>query len=264
MKEHFQLLHRTRVERSGTGHPRRQRAGHRARLQHPEPSEMGAGDTDTEDQDIVVMAARVSQFGTAAYDLATEQIFSDYEQMLFTKAVSIAESFGKHISLLVVPARDVWSAIVQTANQPGILRRGFRTLQQDDRPGAGFLNWDAPGKPLPSPSGSSCSRWCVPTKSRYLPYRPAHAHDEDGRRASGPPPLAEYHPASPAWITLHHHDMLTEALTRFARDYSGPERDRILEELRKSGQSTVTTRPVGRTDATEKIVPVDDANPPRK
>ena len=71
--------------------------------------------TDTKDQDIVVMSARVSQFGTAAYDLATEQIFSDYEQHLFTKAVSIAEGFGKHISLLVVPARDVWSAIVQTA-----------------------------------------------------------------------------------------------------------------------------------------------------
>ncbi len=62
------------------------------------------------------MSARVSQFGTAAYDLSTEQIFSDYEQQLFTRAVSVAESFGKHVSLLVVPARDPWSAIVQTAN----------------------------------------------------------------------------------------------------------------------------------------------------
>lgn len=60
---------------------------------------------------------------------------------------------------------------------------------------------------------------------------------------------------------LHHHDLLTEALTRFARDYSGPDRDRILEELRKSGQSTVTTRPVGRADATGEITPLDGANP---
>ena len=71
---------------------------------------------DTKEQDIVVMSARVSQFGTASYDLSTEQIFSDYEQQLFTRAVSVAEGFGKHVSLLVVPARDVWSAIVQTAN----------------------------------------------------------------------------------------------------------------------------------------------------
>ena len=53
------------------------------------------------------MSARVSQFGSGAYDLATEQIFSDYEQTLFTRAVSLAESSGKHVSLLVVPAGDV-------------------------------------------------------------------------------------------------------------------------------------------------------------
>src|SRR5262249_50657092 len=32
---------------------------------------------------------------------------------------------------------------------------------------------------------------------------------------------------------LHHHDILTEALTRFARDYAGRDRDEILKELRK-------------------------------
>ena len=62
------------------------------------------------------MSARVSRFGSAAYDLSPEQIFSDYEQTLFTRAVSVAESFGKKVSLLVVPAGDVWSAIVQTGN----------------------------------------------------------------------------------------------------------------------------------------------------
>ena len=46
----------------------------------------------------------------------SDQLFSEYEQMLFTKAVSVAESFGKHISLLVVPAGDIFAALVQTAN----------------------------------------------------------------------------------------------------------------------------------------------------
>src|SRR5438552_12367448 len=72
---------------------------------------------DTKEQDIVVMSARVSQFGAAAYDLSTEQIFSEYEQQLFSRAVNIAESFGKHVSLLVVPACDVWSAMVHTAKK---------------------------------------------------------------------------------------------------------------------------------------------------
>src|ERR1700691_3100642 len=72
--------------------------------------------TDTRQQEVVVMSARISQFGSAAYGLSTEQIFNDYEQTLFTRAVSVAESFGKKISLLVVPARDPWSAISQTAH----------------------------------------------------------------------------------------------------------------------------------------------------
>src|SRR5262249_60859710 len=71
--------------------------------------------TDTKETDVVVLAARLTGAGSGEFDLSTEQIFSDHEQELFTKAVSIAESFGKHISLLVVPARDVFSAIVQTA-----------------------------------------------------------------------------------------------------------------------------------------------------
>ena len=37
----------------------------------------------------------------------------------------------------------------------------------------------------------------------------------------------------PGLEKLHHHDILTEALTRFARDYAGHDRDDILKELRK-------------------------------
>ncbi len=54
--------------------------------------------------------------GGPEYVSAGDQLFSEHEQMLFTKAVSVAESFGKHISLLVVPAGDIFAALVQTAN----------------------------------------------------------------------------------------------------------------------------------------------------
>jgi len=38
---------------------------------------------------------------------------------------------------------------------------------------------------------------------------------------------------------VHHHDILTEALTRFARDYAGHDRESILKELRRiSGRHT--------------------------
>ena len=49
----------------------------------------------------------------------------------------------------------------------------------------------------------------------------------------------------PGLERLHHHDILTEALTRFAREYSGHERQDILRELRKQSGVTVTTRALG-------------------
>jgi hypothetical protein len=49
----------------------------------------------------------------------------------------------------------------------------------------------------------------------------------------------------PGLETLHHHDILTEALTRFAREYSGHDRQDILRDLRKASGATVTSRALG-------------------
>ncbi|HZU34205.1 MAG TPA: APC family permease, partial [Candidatus Angelobacter sp.] len=116
MKEHFQLLHQETIGKD-TVQVRPGSVLVTVRdfntLNH---LRWTLENTDTHDTDIVVMEARLTGYGSAERDLAMEQIFSDYEQTLFTKAVSIAESYGKTISLLVVPASDVWSAIAQTAN----------------------------------------------------------------------------------------------------------------------------------------------------
>ncbi len=66
-------------------------------------------------QDIVVLAARLMGAGGPEYISPESQIFSEHEEMVFTKAVAVAEGYGKHISLLVVPAGDVFAALVQTA-----------------------------------------------------------------------------------------------------------------------------------------------------
>ena len=39
----------------------------------------------------------------------------------------------------------------------------------------------------------------------------------------------------PGLENMHHHEILTEALTRFARDYGARERDEILKELKRAG-----------------------------
>jgi hypothetical protein len=115
MKEQFQLVQRDDVEKESVGvRPKNLLVTIRdyTSMHH---LRWVLERTDTKEQDVVAMEARLMGLGAGEHDLASEQIFSDYEQTLFTRAVSVAEGYGKSISLLVVPARDVWAAIVQTA-----------------------------------------------------------------------------------------------------------------------------------------------------
>ena len=134
---------------------------------------------DTREQDVVVMSARVSRFGAAAYDLSMEQIFSDYEQTLFTRAVSVAESVGKHVSLLVVPAGDVWAAIVQTANNLDssavVLGLSSKMTPAEQALALGHA-WEG----LPEPKRQFRAPDCSSRgQGRFFPYRAAHSHHDE-------------------------------------------------------------------------------------
>ncbi len=115
MKEHFQLEHEDDVSREAL----QIRPGCIVVTMRdpdaPTALKWTLRHTTAKSQDIVVLAARLTGAGGPGYIDSSEHIFSDHEQSVFTKAVSVAESFGKHISLLVVPAGDVFAALVQTA-----------------------------------------------------------------------------------------------------------------------------------------------------
>src|SRR5438876_190800 len=247
MQEHFQLLQSDTVDRGRLGI----RPGNLLvtirdynTLSH---LKWALERIDTKEQDIVVMSARVSQFGAAAYDLATEQIFSDYEQKLFTRAVSVAESFGKHISLLVVPARDVWSAIVQTAinleSSAVVSGLSSKMTAQEQAFELGHA-WEA----TPEPKRQFVLQIVRPDMKvdtfHIGPHTPSMKTED-------------VHLVHRLWLNitresgldnLHHHDILTEALTRFARDYAGRDKDDILKELKKTSGKTVKARPVAAPD----------------
>jgi len=231
MKEHFQLLHRDSVDTSSVGI----KAGSILvavrdynTLNHLKWV-LSRRDLD---QDVVVLAARLTGPGSAEYDLQMDQIFSDYEQTLFTKAVSVAESYGKHIDLLVVPARDVWSAIVQTATalESSAIVAGLSSKMTAQEQ-AFYLGraWEA----MPEPKRQMLFQVVRPDMEvetfRIGPHTPAMRTED-------------VHLVHRIWLDatrykglekVHHSDLVSMALTRFARDYTTTDRDNILHELKK-------------------------------
>ncbi|MFZ0480537.1 MAG: APC family permease [Terriglobales bacterium] len=187
---------------------------------------------DTREQDVVVMTARVSRFGAAAYDLSPEQIFSDYEQTLFTRAVAVAESFGKKVSLLVVPAGDVWAAIVQTAInlESSVVVTGVSSKMNPPEQAFNLgVAWEALSEPKRQFVFQVVSSDAHVDTFRIGPHSPS-MKDEDVLLLHR---LWLNITREPGLDKLHHHEILREALTRFARDYGARDRGDILKELRR-------------------------------
>jgi amino acid transporter len=73
-------------------------------------------DTDTTDRDVIVLTIRVlTGPDSGVSDIEGEELFTDYEQLLFTKVVAVAERHGRSVKLLVVPSTNAFEAIAQTA-----------------------------------------------------------------------------------------------------------------------------------------------------
>ena len=222
--------------------------------------------TDTKEQDVVVMTARISQFGTAAYGLSTEQIFSDYEQTVFTRAVSVAESFGKKISLLLVPARDPWSAVAQTAHNlesSGVVAGLSSKISAAEQAFVLGSAWEA----IPEPKQQFILQIVEPNGTvdtfRIGPHTPTMKNED----------VVLLHrlwlnvTREPGLENVHHHDILTQALTRFARDYGANDHETIVKELRRHG-GEIDPNPVRRiADQVDTVQPAqprtyrDDGTP---
>jgi len=95
MREHFQLEHQATVGRDAL----QIRPGAVVVTMRdsaaPFALKWSLTHTNTDEQDLVVLAARMMGAGGPEYVDASEQLFSEHEQMLFTKAVSVAESFPR-------------------------------------------------------------------------------------------------------------------------------------------------------------------------
>jgi hypothetical protein len=168
--------------------------------------------------------------GGPEYLSAVDQSFSEHEQMIFTKAISVAESFGKKVSLLLVPAGDVFVALAQGANSlevDSVVSGVSSRMTAEDQAFHLGLAWEA----LPQPK-RQFNFYVVghdgQTKVFFIgPHAPALSPDDvqlvhrlwvNMRR-------------DPSMQELHHSDIITYALTHLAGQYAREKQD-ILRDLR--------------------------------
>ena len=219
MKEHFQLEHQDTVGREALQINPGCVVVTMRDSNAPFALKWALSRTNTSEQDIVVLAARMTGAGGPEYLDASEQLFSEHEQMLFTKAVSVAESFGKHISLLVVPAGDIFAALVQTANslEAAAVVSGLSTkLTAPEQAYHVGQAWEALPEPkrqftfyIVKPDGEALSFHIGPHAPTIEPADVQLVHR-----------MWLNFRLDPDMQQLHHSDVVTYALTRLATDFA--------------------------------------------
>ncbi|MES2220382.1 MAG: APC family permease [Acidobacteriota bacterium] len=185
-----------------------------------------------ESQDVVLLTARLMGAGGPEYIDVAQLAFTEHEQMIFTQAVSVAESFGRHISLLVVPAGDPFSALVQTANslEAATVVAGLSSrMTAEEQAFYSGRAWEALPEPkrqftfyVVMPDGSAKSFHIGPHAPALQPQDVELVH-QLWLRFRGDAAMKE----------LHHSDIVTYALDRLAVQYQATHQE-VLEGLKKS------------------------------
>jgi amino acid transporter len=190
--------------------------------------------THTGKRDLVVMTVHVMKGPDAGYeDISHDQLFTRYEQLLFSRVTAVAEKAGKHVDLLVVPGTNVFDVIAQTAahlDSADIWAGRSSVMEPADQARHVGEAWER------------------------LPKKPNHQvtlHVVDPNGTANAFTLGAHAPTLAAadvdlihnlWLDatktggvegLHHREIVTVALARLAEDLKGVSRQDALERLRR-------------------------------
>jgi amino acid transporter len=193
------------------------------------------GHTNTTKQDVVVMSARLyhreyTLGGNTVYE--ANQVFDHYEQELFTAAVAVAEKEGKPISLLVVPASDVFDAIMVTAQRLDsnrVICGLSNKLTADEQAKLTGDAWERLSEPRPRLTLEVCAPDGAVREYSLGPHTPRmRAQDVELMHK-----LWLEITADPKFAGTHHYHVVALALEELQRELSTDERAQLLQKLQE-------------------------------
>lgn len=242
MKDHFQLEHQETVNRESAAIRSGGVMVTMRDVTNPYALKWALSRTATEEQDVVVVTVRLMGAGGPEYLSAEQQSFTEHEQMLFTKAVSVAESFGKKVSLLVLPAGDVFAALAQGANSlevDSVVSGTSQLMSAEQQAYHLGQAWEA----LPGQKRQFNFYVVAPDGQVKVFYIGPHAPALSPENVQLVHRLWLNMRRDPALQELHHSDIITYALTRLAMNYARS-KDEVVRELRNyTGGTPPPTRP---------------------
>jgi amino acid transporter len=188
---------------------------------------------DPRKQDVVALHLRF--LGRAAggeYELEPEQLFSKEEQILFTRALGLAEKKGKTIHLAVAGATEKWEAVLRAAQslESSTVVLGVspnRAITEEAR--VAGLAWER----LPDPKPQLTLVVYFPSGQEHVFYLGPHAPHLTPK---------EVDLLHSIWLELsndvapeeiHHHDVVHFALEELRGELSDSKRGEVLRRLRE-------------------------------
>jgi len=190
--------------------------------------------THTGKRDLVVMTVHVIKGPSAGYKGMSEQrLFTDYEQLLFSRVIAIAEKAGKHVHLLVVPSSEIFSAIAQTAGHlysSLIIAGSSSVMMPEEQARRMGLAWDRLAN---KPKHQVTFRVIEPSGKSHDFSLGAHApelSEEDINKIHAIWLQLTTRPGGPH---IHHKDVVSVAIELLEREISGKAWQEILDHVNK-------------------------------
>jgi magnesium transporter len=194
-------------------------------------SHLSAALQTSRDRDVVVMTVRLVGLDVAE-DAATDAAPTPAEQRLLSEVIAVAERQGRSVRLLIVPAHNVFDAIVSTIvrlRSSDVHVGESSTLSADEQARLLGDAWERATKPEPLDVRLVVYHRSGRTDSYHLGAHPPSLTPAD---------LDQIHRL---WLDVtkaigphvHHHDVVRAALRQMEQQLNGPQREEALGVVRQ-------------------------------